>query len=131
MTPMFKKIGLGIALAATALTAAAPAEAQRYGRGYRGGGYGYDGGYNRGGGALVAGIAGLAIGAAIASNNNGYRDRYYDDRRYSNDYDRSYRGYYPQNGYYDYDYRDRYPRCYIERRYDPYYGGPVAVRICR
>ena len=129
MNPMLKKAGLGIALAATALTAAAPAEAQ-YGRGYRGG-YGH-GGYDRGGTAVVAGIAGLAIGAAIASGN---RDRYYDRGYYDrNYYDRSYaydRGYYPRSGYYDDDYRYEYPRCYVERRYDPYYGGPVRVRVCR
>ncbi len=142
MKSMLKKVGLGIVLAATAVTAAAPAEAQRYGRGgygndYGRGGYGggYNrGGYNRGGGALVAGIAGLAIGAAIASGNDRYRDRYYYDRGYPANYDRGYynnHGYYPNDGYYAYSYRDRYPRCYTERRYDSYYGGPVLVRVCR
>jgi len=46
MNGFFKKAGLGVALAATALTAAAPADAQRWG-GYRH--------YNRGGGDAVAG----------------------------------------------------------------------------
>ena len=71
MNAFFKKAGLGVALAATALTAAAPADAQRWG-GYRH--------YNRGGGdavagALLGGVLGLGIGAAIASSN---RPRYYD-----------------------------------------------------
>ena len=50
------KAVLGATLAATALTVAAPADAQRYRRGYRD-----DDGA---GAAIVAGIAGLAIGAA-------------------------------------------------------------------
>ena len=75
------KLGLGLALAATVTMAAAPAEARdRWGR-------------HRGGGddaaiAIAAGIAGLAIGAAVSNGNGG---RYYNDRRYYND---SY--YYPQ-----------------------------------
>jgi len=107
MNAWMKKAGLGVALAATALTAAAPADAQRY-RGYRH--------YNRGGdaaaGALLGGIVGLGIGAAIASNNRG---RYYD------------RGY---GGYYDAPppprvvYRDRYyappPRVVVRERYYDY-----------
>lgn len=86
------KAVLGATLAATALTAAAPADAQRYRR------------YNRGGGdvaagAVLGGIVGLGIGAAIASSN---RNRYYD------------------RGYYD---RGYYPRGYAYNRgygYDPY-----------
>lgn len=137
MTSLLKKAGLGLALGATMLTAAAPAEAQYrdryYGRGHRG----------DAGPAIIAGVAGLAIGAAIASNNNRYyRDGYY-DRRYYRDrfydrgyYDRGYydRGYYRGRGYYDgygYDgYRGRFPRCFVERRWDPYYGQPVRVRVC-
>lgn len=137
MNGMLKKAGLGIALAATTLATAAPAEAQYYGRGYRGG-------YDRGGTALVAGIAGLAVGAAIASSNNRYRGGYYDrgyygdpyyNRGYYADpyYNRGYRGYYNNgyynNGYYN-DYRG-YRRCFVERRYDPYYGSPVRVQVCR
>ncbi|WP_293874127.1 hypothetical protein [Sphingomonas sp. UBA978] len=109
MNAFMKKAGLGIALAATALTAAAPAEAQRWG-GYR---------HHRGGGdvaagALLGGLVGLGIGAAVASSN---RDRYYD------------RGY-----YYDAPpppprvvYRDRYyapppppPRVVVRERYYDY-----------
>lgn len=113
MNNLIKKAGLGVALAATALTAAAPADAQRY-RGYR---------HHRGGdaatGALLGGIVGLGIGAAIASSN---RDRYYD------------RGYYADRGYY-YDapprviYREEYyapRRGYYDRGYAPrpYYQAP-------
>ena len=68
MNTLFKKAGLGCALAATALTAAAPADAQRYRRYHRGGG-------DAAAGAIIGGIVGLGLGAAIASSN---RDRYYD-----------------------------------------------------
>lgn len=129
MTSFLKKAGIGAVLAATVLTAAAPAEAQRWG-GYRD--YGRRGG--DAGPAIVAGIAGLAIGAAIASNRNDrFRDRYYYDRGYPRDYDYRFyhdHGYYPHDGYYAYSYRDRYPRCYTERRWDRYYGQPVLVRVC-
>ncbi len=115
MNQLLKKAGLGLVLGATMLTAAAPAEAQRYRHRDRG----------DGGAAIVAGIAGLAIGAAIASS----------DRRY--DYDRRYyrsHGYYPSNGYY---YRDNYrryrgyERCRTRWVWDPYYGERVRVRYCR
>lgn len=111
MNGWMKKATLGLVLGATALGAAAPAEAQRWGgyRGYRG-----DGG-RVASGALLGGLLGLGVGAAIASSN---RDRYYD------------RGY-----YYDAPpppprvvYRDRYysppPVVVRERYYDApgYYG---------
>jgi hypothetical protein len=132
MTNFVKKAVLGAVLGATTLTAMAPAaDAQRYGYrggyhggGYHGGGYGYRGYRGDGGTAVVAGIAGLAIGAALAS-----------DRRY--DYDRRYyreRGYYPTDGYYYRDYERRYRGwggCTIRRTYDPYIGRRVAVRYCR
>ena len=109
------KVALTTALAATGLTVAAPASADRYRH------------YNRGGdvatGAIVGGIVGLGIGAAIASSNRGprYNGGYYN------------RGYAPR-GYY----RQRYvprrayyrPRCYTQVRFDPYYGR-VPVRVCR
>ena len=80
---------LAATLAATSLTAA-PAQARDY---YRG-----RGGDNDAALVIGAGVVGLAIGAAIASDNRG--ERYY-DRGY---YDRGYRG-----GYYSYPaYRDRY-----------------------
>ena len=125
MNAFFKKAGLAVALGATALTAAAPASAQ-----YRG----YYRHHDDAGTAVVAGIAGLAIGAAIASGNDRYRDRYYYDHGYPRDYDVRYyhdHGYYPRDGYYAYSYRDRYPRCFTERRWDAYYGEPVVVRVCR
>lgn len=123
MRNLFKKVTLGLALGATALVAtAAPAEAQRW-RGHRG----YYHHHDRTGPAIVAGIAGLAVGAAIASSS---RDRYYDRPYY---YDRGYydRGYYPRRGYYYEDYRRYRPRCYTEWRYDPYWGDRERVRICR
>lgn len=118
MNSWMKKIGLGLALGATALTVAAPADAQRFRGGGRGG---YHGGYYRGGGggAVLAGVAGLAVGAALASGpyyRGGYG--YYGDPYY-HDYYRGYGyGYYPRG-------------CFIERRFDPYYGRPVHVRVCR
>jgi hypothetical protein len=120
MTLNIRKAALGLALAATTAVslAASPAEARdRWGR-------------HRGGGddaaiAIAAGIAGLAIGAAVADGNHG---RYYNDRRY---YRSSY--YYPRyrsnyyyyndypryNGYYynDYNRRYRYRDNYERRRW--------------
>jgi hypothetical protein len=116
MNGLIKKAGLGVALAATALTAAAPADAQRFRRHHRGGG-------DVAAGALLGGIVGLGIGAAIASNN---RDRYYDRGYYD-------RGYYDQGYYYALPprviYRERYfaPRplyrgYYPAPRFRGYYG---------
>ena len=125
------KAVLGLTLGATALTAAAPADAQRYRHRHR----------DNTGTAVVAGIAGIAIGAALASSSR--RDRYYDryDRRYYNydrnyyDYDRPYyrdRGYYPRDGYYYSHYEQRGWRgCSVRRVYDPYLGRRVNVRYCR
>jgi len=125
MKTMITKAVLGLTLGATALTAAAPAEAQRYRHRDR----------DNTGTAIAAGIAGVVIGAAIASSS---RDRY-DDRRYRDyhGYDR-YDGYYRQRGYYpreSYHYRDYERRnwrgCTIRRVYDPYLGRRVKVRYCR
>jgi len=122
MTNFLTKTVLAASLGATALVAAAPAEAQYYG-GRRH--------HDDGGTAIVAGIAGLAIGAAIASNSN--RDRYYrDDYYYRNDsyrYD-NYNNYPRYNNYYNNDRRYNYRQCRIERRYDPYYGRSTRVRVC-
>ena len=109
MTHGFKKAALGAALVASATMAAAPAEARHrdYGRGH-----------DRTGTAIIAGVAGLAIGAALASGSR--RGSYYNDG-YDNDgyYDRRYRGssYYPQQSYYNYN---NYPRGY---NYDSYPRG--------
>ncbi|VVS99263.1 conserved exported hypothetical protein [Sphingomonas sp. EC-HK361] len=118
MNSLLKKAGLGIALAATAITASAPAEAQRWG-GYRH----YHRGGDTAGAAILGGIVGLGVGAAIASSNN---NRYY-DRGY---YDRGYYAPPPRAYYYD-DYRYNYrPRCWNQWRWDPYYGRDVRVRVC-
>lgn len=101
MTNLLKKTVLGVAAAATGLTLAAPAEAQYYR--HRG----------DGGAAVVAGIAGLAVGAALASGNRGYYEPYY--------YPGYYPGYYYQPYYYNaypvyrYDYRV-YPHYRYDRR---------------
>lgn len=125
MKATITKAVLGLTLGATALTAAAPAEAQRYWRRDR----------DNTGTAVVAGIAGIAIGAAIAGSQ---RDRFY-DRRYRGydrwDYDRRYyrhRGYYPRDGFYYRDFERRGWRgCSIRRVWDPYLGQRVRVRYCR
>lgn len=123
MTKFMQKAVLGVAMGAAALTVVAPsAEAQRYRGGY--GDRHHYRGHDNTGTAIVAGIAGLAIGAAIAGNN---------DRRY--DYDRGYyrdHGYYPTDGYY---YRNHYRSyrgyCETRRVWDPYLDRPVRVRYCR
>ncbi|MFS0773330.1 hypothetical protein [Sphingomonas sp. 1P08PE] len=121
MNGLMKKAGLGVALAATALTAAAPADAQRW----RGRHYYRGAGGDAAAGAILGGIVGLGVGAAIASSN---RPRYYDRGYY---YDAPpppppvYRG-----GGYGYYYDDYRPRCWTEYRRDYYYGGRVPVRVC-
>jgi hypothetical protein len=102
---MFKhlrSLALAVTLGATALVATAtPAAARdRYYRGHRGG--------DDAAIAIGAGLVGLAIGAAIASDNR--RDRYYGGY-----YDRGYypRSYYPR-------YRTYYQSYPVYRRYDRY-----------
>ncbi len=119
MNGFLKKAGLGAALAATALVAAAPADARGWG-GYRG--YGHRGG-DAGAAALVGGIVGLGVGAAIASSS---RPAYY-----------GYGGYYappppppPPVYYYERPYY-HYPRCWTSWRWDPYWGRDVPMRVCR
>jgi len=119
MIPLFKKATLALALGAATLAVASPAQAQRYGGDYRGRG--------DGGTAVVAGLAGLAVGAAIASDRGG-RGGYYDDRGYGyggpvvyeEPYYRGYHGgYYQPRGYYR-DYRHDYGH---GRGYDGGRGG--------
>src|SRR3546814_10910068 len=80
MQSILKKAGLAVALGATALTVAAPAEAQRWHHNR------HHGGDDAAAAEFVGGIIGLGIGAAIASSDNDrydnryYNDRYYDDR---------------------------------------------------
>ena len=107
MFTLIRKVALASALFASMAMAAAPAEARdRWGR-------------HRGGGddaaiAIAAGIAGLAIGAAISDGNRG--GRYYNDRRYRSSYN------YPQyrGGYYDYPQYNGYYYNNYDRRYRDY-----------
>lgn len=127
---IMKKATLGLVAGATMLTAAAPAEAQwrRYHR---------DRGGDAAAAAIIGGVAGLAIGSAIA--NDRYRDRYYRGGYY----DRGFygpRGYYGPQAYYGPPrWRGGYayaaPRRYwrgncIRRVYDPYIGRRVRVNYC-
>jgi hypothetical protein len=114
LTAAMAAITLGGALAATA----APAEAQYYRGGYGGHAYGghYGGRYyghrdNDAGLAIGAGVLGLALGAAIASDHRGY-----------------YGGPYYSGGYYDYGYYGP-PRVCESTRWvwDPYIGRRVPV----
>jgi hypothetical protein len=78
---------------------------------------------NDAGVAIAAGVVGLALGAAIAGNNNGSRGYY--DRGYG-------RGYAPGYAYgpgYGYGYAPRYRVCQSrERVWDPYIGRSVVIR---
>ena len=108
LTAALAALTLGGAVAATATSA----EARPYGGWHGGGGYYHGGGWHgggwRGGGAgwaLGAGLAGLAVGAALA--------------------DQSYYG----PGYY-YGPPPAYGVCFAPRRvWDPYYGGWVVQNV--
>lgn len=139
---ILKRAMLGLTAAASVAVVAAPAEAQsRYYRDHRNNGAGV---------AIAAGVVGLAVGAALASNRGGYDRRGYYDNGYYNrgHYDQGYynrghydRGYYSQpsyayrhndyrghdNGYYGYNAR----RCITQRYVDEYSGQLVRVRRCR
>lgn len=127
MKTFLTKAGLGVTLAATALSVAAPAEAQRYRRYDRGGG-------DVATGAIIGGVIGLGLGAAIASSNRRdrgyYDDGYYDDRRQlrrdrraQRRFERQYRNdYYAPRGY-NRGYDRGYAPGYYNRGYAPgYYG---------
>ena len=103
------KSALALALAATALTAASPAMARdRYYRGHRG---------DDAAVAIGAGLVGLAVGAAIASDRD---DRY--ERVYYND---GY--YYPRRHYVETYYYGDYPRY---RRTIITVAGRSGVALC-
>ena len=109
LTTAIAALTLGGAVCATA----APAEAQYYRGGYGGHYYGHR--HNDGGAALAAGVVGLALGAALASNSHPY-------------YGHSYRHSYYAPGYYDYDY-PAYQTCVTTRWvWDPYIGRRVPIR---
>lgn len=107
LTAALAAITLGGAICATA----APAEARPHGGHYYHGGH-----YRHGnaGAAVAAGVVGLALGAALASNGHSYYDRGYYDR-----------GYYAP-GYYGPGYG--YRTCESTRWvWDPYIGRRVPV----
>ena len=81
---LLKKAVLGTAIGAMAL-ATTPADARGY--------YRYHHHDNDAAVAIGAGIIGLAVGAAIASDNRGYYDGYYNDGYYNDPYYNGY-GYY-------------------------------------
>lgn len=117
MKTILTKAGLGVALAATTLSVAAPAEAQRWQR--------YDRGNDVATGAIIGGVIGLGLGAAIASSNR--RDRYfyddgyyYDRRTFRRDLRRE-RRFYRNRGYAPYGFA---PRGYYGRPYAPGYYAP-------
>ena len=115
MNSIFKKAVIGLVGGAALVGAvAAPAEARGY---YRGGYYGhYHGGIGRGGAAVLGGIAGLAVGAAIASPHYGYGGGYYGGGY----------GYAPPPPrYYGY-----YEPCRSYVTWDPYIGEYVRSRTC-
>lgn len=122
LTTALAVITFGGAVAATA----APAEARDYRRGH----YRYDhrGGSNDVAVAAVAGIAGLALGAALA-NGGGRGSRGYSSSYYSNGYayDPRYDGY--AGDYYGRGYYERTERLCIsrERVWDPYIGRHVRI----
>lgn len=127
---IIKKMVLGAALGASALTAAAPASAQYYR------GYGYRHHDDDAGVAIGAGVLGLALGAAIASNSGRRYDRgYYNDRPYYNGY-RGYNYDYDSTRRYDYDryyhrpYNSYRQRCVTDRTFDGYSGTWVTVQRC-
>ncbi|MFL5298458.1 MAG: hypothetical protein ACJ798_18935 [Phenylobacterium sp.] len=116
LTAAVAAVTLGGAIAATAT----PAAAQHYrggyggygGHSYYGGGYGYHH-HDNAGPAIAAGVIGLALGAALASNSHSYA------------YDRPYY----RSGYYDYGYERPYRVCESTRWvWDPYVGHRVPVR---
>jgi hypothetical protein len=142
MKALMKKATLGAVLGATALSVAAPAEAQRWRR-HRD---------NDVGVALAAGVAGIVIGSALTQDRwgPGWRGRGWDggwndprwgwDPRWDYDprfdYDRRFfrqRGFFPSDGYWARQNFNRFGgwnRCVVRRVWDPYSGRRVRVRYC-
>ena len=112
---MKKLLTAGLAamtLGGSILGAAAPASARDWD--HHGG---HGGHYHDNGAAVAAGIAGLAVGAALAGG-NGYHAP---------------QGYYygPPPAYYDGPaYYSYYHSCRVTWRWDPYWGRYVRVRAC-
>lgn len=113
-----------VTAAGAVLATAAPAQADRY-RHHR----------NRNNddavaAAVIGGVAGLALGAAL-SNGDRRRDRGYYDRRYYDNgyrYDPRYDSYRGGRPYAYYGGRDRYRTCISrDRVYDPYIGRRVTI----
>lgn len=126
LTAAVAALTLGGALVAT--TAPAEARPHGWGGGYYGGGYrGYGRHHdNDAGVAVAAGVVGLALGAALASD-SGHRT-YYDGGYYRPGYSYGYYspGYYdPGYGYYDEGYRVCESSRWV---WDPYIGRRVLVR---
>jgi hypothetical protein len=112
LTGALAALTVGGAMAATAVPAAAQPHGGYHGGGHYGGGHygGYRGGYGYGygGGAAAAAIIGLAAGAALTG---GYAPSYYAPSYYAP-------GYYAT------------PRCRMEMRWNPNWGGYDRVRVC-
>jgi hypothetical protein len=113
-------------LAALAMVAGATAASAQ---GYRHGGYYGGRGYHHGGNdvgvAIAGGIVGLALGAAIAGNN---------DNHYRRGYDYDYAPPPPPPRYYDgYGYARPYrgSDCWTTREYDRYRGTMYERTVCR
>jgi hypothetical protein len=116
MTSALAAVTFAGAVAATATPAAADHYRRTYYRSHRGS--------DAAAAAIVAGVAGLAIGSALSSNGGSrtyYRERYYDRPYYG-------RSYYGGSYYYDDDYYR--PRICIsrERVWDPYIGRRVVIQ---
>ena len=82
--------------------------------------------HDNGGAALAAGIAGLAVGATLASSNHGYYDRgYYDNGYYGGGYYAPAPAYYAGPTAYSY-----YRHCRVQWRWDARWGRYERVRAC-
>jgi hypothetical protein len=115
LTGALAALTMGGALAASTVPASAEPRGGHHGGGHYGGHY-YGGGYrdhHRGdyGSAVGAGLIGLALGAALT---NGYGYGYGPPAYYA-------------PGYY---YGPPLPRCRVEMRWNPVWGGYDRVRVC-